>query len=279
MLKNYKQLGLIARVTEKLVLFFMVLFANTLHSQITTFPWVETFEDVSTTRASWTQVYEVNAMSWTFATSPSTGSHVGFTGAYQGTKFANYPGNSHVFDRTKLVSPVLDLSGLTTPKINFYFRNPFWDPDQNWLRIFYRISETDPWVQIAEFHSDVRTWTSSGDIFIPNTAYQIAIDCETDYGYSTTVDAFSISDATLGIDENAKAAFKYYPNPVENVLNFKSNEAVDYVKIYNLLGQKVLETKVGENSGSLDVSSLTRGNYVIETTSEGKKQTFKFLKK
>lgn len=216
-------------------------------------------------------------MSWNFATTPTTGGS-GVT-AYEGTKFANYRGDSHNFDKTKLVSPVLNLSSLSSPKISFYYRNPYWNPDQNWLRIFFRLSASDPWVQLLEFHSNITSWTSSGDIFIPNTAYQIAIECETDYGYSTTVDAFSITEGALSVDKNEKLSFKYYPNPAENVLHFSSNELVHQVKVYNLLGQKVFETKVNENQGQLDISSLTRGNYIIQVTADTGKQAFKFVKK
>lgn len=120
-----------------------------------TFPWTETFEDNSPTRGDWTQIYEVNNMAWTFASAASTGSS-NIT-AYEGTKFANYPGDSHNFDKTKLVSPPLNLSAVSNPTVSFYYINPFWDPDQNWLRVFYRTSATSPWVQIVEFHSDITT--------------------------------------------------------------------------------------------------------------------------
>ncbi len=256
---------------------FFLLSASFLNAQVGSFPWIETFEDTSPTRGDWTQIQEVNAMSWNFATSPQTGGS-GVT-AYEGTKFAHYRADSHNFDKTKLVSPVLNLSSVSSPKISFYYRNPYWNPDQNWLRIFFRISASDPWVQVAEFHSDIRNWTSSGDIFIPNTAYQVAIECETDYGYSTTVDAFSITESALSVAENGKLSFKYYPNPAENVLHFSSNEMVHEVKVYNLLGQKVFETKVNENQGQLDVSSLSRGNYIIQVTAETGTQAFKFVKK
>lgn len=273
MKKNY----FFSSVIKKGSIVFFLLSASFLNAQIAAFPWIETFEDNSPTRGNWTQIYEVLTMSWTFVSSPTTGG--GGVTAYEGTKFANYPANSHNFDKTKLVSPALDLSGLTSPKISFYYRNPYWNPDQNWLRIFFRVSATDPWVQILEFHSNITTWTSSGDISIPNTAYQIAIECETDYGYSTTVDAFTIKEGTLDVDKNENSSFKFYPNPAENVLHFSSKELVHQVKVYNLLGQKVFESKVNKNQGQLDISSLTRGNYIIQVTAETGTQAFKFVKK
>lgn len=140
---------------------FVLIFSLGATAQISSFPWTETFEDNSTSRADWTQIYEVNTMAWTYATSPSTGGYVGGASsatAYEGTKFANFPGTSHFFDKTKLVSPVLNLSGIINPTLSFFYRNPFWSPDQNWLRIFYRTSDSSPWVQITELHSNVPSW-------------------------------------------------------------------------------------------------------------------------
>lgn len=263
---------------KKLFFASLVLGAIGVNAQVTNFPWTETFEDNSPTRASWTQIYEVNNMSWTFASSPSTGG-TGVT-PYEGLKFANYPGTSHLFDKTKLVSPILDLSAVTNPTVSFYYRNPYWNPDQNWLRIFYRVSDSSPWVQIAEFHSNVTTWTNSGDISLPerSATYQIAVECETDYGYSTTVDALVVT-GTLGVNQFLKSVISFYPNPVNNILNFSSNEIVSEINIFNTLGQKVLESKVNVAHGQIDISNLASGNYIVRGETEAGTEMVKIVKK
>lgn len=257
---------------------FVFAIATGVQAQVTTFPWVETFEDDSTTRPDWTQIYEVNNMSWTYAESPSTGG-AGVM-AYEGTKFANYPADSHNFDKTKLVSPVLDLTNQTDVSVSFYFRNPFWSPDQNWLRVFYRISPTSAWVEVQEFHTDVSTWTSSGAILLPNptATYQIAIECETDYGFSTTVDALTVTTTTLGVDEFSKAQVKFFPNPIKDVLNFSSQEMVSTVQVFNLLGQKLLEKDLNVMEGQVDISSLPTGNYIFQVTTEKGTKIIKIIK-
>lgn len=279
MKQNYNQ-DLFLKTLKKHV-FIVLLLASAIgtNAQISTFPWTETFEDSSPTRAAWTQIYEVNNMSWTYATTPSTGGGVGTSTPYEGLKFANYPATSHNFDKTKLVSPVLDLSGYSSPSVSFYFRNPYWNPDQNWLRVFFRISATDPWVQVAEFHSNVINWTSSGPISFPNTAYQIAIECETDYGYSTTVDALTIAATVLSNDEFSRKTISYYPNPTENILNFSSTEIVSEISVFNVLGQKVMETKVNSTQGQIDISNLASGNYVVQGNTETGSQVYKIVKK
>jgi hypothetical protein len=267
---------------EKLYFSFFatLLLVTVANAQITTFPWTENFEDSSPTRASWTQIYEVNNMSWTFATSASTGSS-GVT-AYDGTKFANYPGTSHNFDKTKLVSPVLNLSGVTSPTVSFYYINPFWSPDQNWLRVFFRISATDPWVQIAEFHSNITAWTSTGNMGIPSNTYQIAIECETDYGYSTLVDAVVVTGSNLSVNDaekSSKVSIKYYPNPADNVLNFESKEKISEISVYNNVGQKMMDYKVDSDKGQINVSALLRGTYLVRAKTDSGTNTFKMIKK
>ena len=267
-------------VSKRTFLAIAVLGISFMNAQITTFPWTETFEDNSPTRASWTQIYEVNNMSWTFASTASTGG-TGVT-AYEGTKFANYPGTSHNFDKTKLVSPVLNLSGVNSPTVSFYYINKLWGSDQNWLRVFYRTSATSAWVQLAEFHSNITAWTSSGSIGLPPTTYQIAIECETDYGYSTLVDALVVSGANLSVSDvkkTVKSSISYYPNPAQNVLNYKSSEKVNQITVYNSVGQKIQYHKTDSDQGRLDVSALPSGTYIVTGETALGTETFKMIKK
>ncbi|AZA61006.1 T9SS type A sorting domain-containing protein [Chryseobacterium indoltheticum] len=267
-------------VSKRTFLAIAVLGISFMNAQITTFPWTETFEDNSPTRASWTQIYEVNNMSWTFASTASTGG-TGIT-AYEGTKFANYPGTSHNFDKTKLVSPVLNLSGVNSPTVSFFYINKLWGSDQNWLRVFYRTSATAAWVQLAEFHSNITAWTSSGSIGLPPTTYQIAIECETDYGYSTLVDALVVSGANLSVSDikkTVKSSISYYPNPAQNVLNYKSSEKVNQITVYNSVGQKIQYHKTDSDQGRLDVSALPSGTYIVTGETALGTETFKMIKK
>ncbi|MGQ2983017.1 T9SS type A sorting domain-containing protein [Flavobacterium sp.] len=194
-MKRKLQLSIAVRqlANRLVVLSLLLLSATGSQAQIiTSFPFTETFNSNSTTLQYWTQIYEVNNMSWTFTEDASTGSYN--LDPYDGN-FANFPGDSHNFDTTKLVSPTLDLTGMSNVTLNFVYVNPFWSPDQNWLTIWYRTSPASAWVQLQEYHSDITTWTPSGSIALPNpsSTYQIAIQCRTDYGYSTLVDQVVVS--------------------------------------------------------------------------------------
>lgn len=186
-------------IGKRLLLMVSLMALTGMNAQVTSFPWTETFEDNSPTRSQWTQIYEVNNMSWTFTTDASTGSYD--LGAYQGTMFANYPATSHNFDTTKLVSPVLNMAGMSNVTLEFYYVNPYWGGDQNRVNVYYRTSSASPWVEIATYHEDIDDWTSSGVLTLPNptATYQIAIECWTDYGYSTLVDQVVVNGTTSSV--------------------------------------------------------------------------------
>ena len=75
--------------------------------------------------------------------------------------------------------------------------------------------------------------------------------------------------------ENLNKKIILYPNPVKNILHF--SEEVSIVKITDLSGKMVKQTSV--LGKSIDVSTLSRGNYIITImTKSGKVITRKLMK-
>lgn len=248
-------------------------------AQVSNFPWTETFEDSSPTRSSWTQIFETNTMPWTFASSATTGSS-GIT-AFGGTKFANFPANSTGAEKTKLVTPPLNTAGLATPKISFYLINPQQGANANWVRIYYRLSPTDPWNMLMGFQPPFSTWYFFGNIGVPPNVYQIAIECENAQGYSTLVDNFTVSNDVLSVNDvvaSSKSSIKYYPNPVKSILNYTGREKIEEINIYDATGKRVQTQKVSSEKGTIDVSALNNGMYIISGTAESGTETFKIIK-
>lgn len=86
---------------------------------------------------------------------------------------------------------------------------------------------------------------------------------------------------TVNDIENTKN-LKVYPNPVTNVLEIESSFTGDYqLQITNSLGQIALKQSQNVlSSTSLDVSTLSKGIYFLNITSDiGEKSTIKFVKK
>lgn len=92
---------------------------------------------------------------------------------------------------------------------------------------------------------------------------------------SGTVEAEQIA---LGVVETTETAgFALYPNPVESELNVSVSESNGYsYRIINTLGQQLGS---GQVAGSIDVSRLSTGIYLIELKNGEKKIVKKFAKK
>ncbi len=97
-------------------------------------------------------------------------------------------------------------------------------------------------------------------------------------GGTQSIDDFAISGniTSLSIEENNISGLKVYPNPAKNVLNITSdNFETKNVEIYNVLGAKVMTTKVINTP--INVASLTSGVYVVKVTENGKTATRKLV--
>ena len=84
----------------------------------------------------------------------------------------------------------------------------------------------------------------------------------------------TISLSTVDI---SKKQIVIYPNPVKDILNIKTDEPISGYEIYSLDGRK-LTTENNVNNFKVDVSHLTKGDYLIKIKSKGKEQTAKFIK-
>lgn len=83
----------------------------------------------------------------------------------------------------------------------------------------------------------------------------------------------SVNDAV-----KEKNSIGIYPNPVTDILYFKGKGKIEKAEIYNMVGQKVKSFDTVE--GQIDVSSLSKGDYILQYSVKGVKQeAYKFIKK
>ncbi|WP_435523313.1 T9SS type A sorting domain-containing protein [Chryseobacterium indoltheticum] len=90
------------------------------------------------------------------------------------------------------------------------------------------------------------------------------------------------SGANLGVKDvtkSVKSSISYYPNPVGNILKYKSSEKVSDITVYNNAGQKIKYHKADSNQGSLDVSALPSGVYIVSGKTALGTESFKMIKK
>ena len=162
---------------------------------ISTFPYFEGFE-LGTVGPilpdCWMQEYVVGDLDWE---TKHSSSHSGYGGAHGGDYYISIqylPPGSYT---TKLITPVLNLSGLTSPILKFWHFQQEWAGDQDVLRIYYKTSASGSWNLLQEYDNNVEIWTER-TIPLPNTSssYYIAFEGETNRGRGILIDDVSIGE-------------------------------------------------------------------------------------
>jgi chitodextrinase len=132
----------------------------------------------------------------------------------------------------------------------------------------------------------------SGTITIPATAKfgptRMRVSMKYN-GIPTACEAFSygqVEDYTVNITSAAKESetsrnivseIKIYPNPTSTLLNVTSVSENATYRVYNMLGQTVMNGKL--SNGSVDVSNINEGHYILEVTDKGTSTVKRFIKK
>lgn len=82
----------------------------------------------------------------------------------------------------------------------------------------------------------------------------------------------------LSINDPNIHKLTYYPNPVTDILYLSHNTQITHVTVVNMLGQIIINQKVGSNTAQIDMQSLPEGNYIVRVTSEAGTKTIKAIK-
>lgn len=94
-----------------------------------------------------------------------------------------------------------------------------------------------------------------------------------------TTEPFEVTvDILLDTDSFDMAAFRYYPNPVNDVLNLSYSENITGVEVLNLVGQKVMSGKYNQDNVQLNLSQLASGTYLVKVSTENASKTIKVVK-
>ncbi|SMC70627.1 choice-of-anchor J domain-containing protein [Moheibacter sediminis] len=169
---------------------------------VETFPFTETFEANSTTRSCWTNERVVGATNWTYALGDGGGTGTP-NGAVNNTAYAgvlNARFTSTAGQTTKLVSPVMNISQLNSPRISFWYGQRASGSNQNQLKIYYRTSPAGEWVQILPTYiTSITAWTQVNlNLPNPSSTYQIAFEGVSSGGRANVIDQVVVdSDNTV----------------------------------------------------------------------------------
>ncbi|WP_165357696.1 GEVED domain-containing protein [Flavobacterium beibuense] len=83
----------------------------------------------------------------------------------------------------------------------------------------------------------------------------------------------------LGNEDFAFGSFKYYPNPVDNMLYMSYTSTITNIEVYNLVGQQIIAKNYAVNDVQLDMSGLSAGTYLVKVITGDATKTIKIAKK
>jgi hypothetical protein len=189
------------------------------------YPWSEGFENGGAIPLCWTQE-QVNSsgVNWVFITGNGTGYPAT---AHGGTYDACLKDGNSADNKTRLITPTLDLTNLPSPQLTFWHTQTYWSPDQDILTVYYRTSPTAAWTQLAIYTNSITTWTQE-TLSLPSASanYQINFEGNAKWGRGVCIDDVTVSSACTTIyqvgvtvaasanpvDEGTEVTFTATPN-------------------------------------------------------------------
>jgi hypothetical protein len=174
---------------------------------VTAFPFTESFEDSSVTRSCWSNIQEVGSADWTYATGSGGGT---ILTAYSGTKNARFVSSGPAgggTPATKLVSPEMDLTSMTNPRVVFYYGQEEWAPDQNYTELYYRENSAAAWTLIWSDSTSINAWTEAiVTLPSPSANYQIAFEGINNWGRANVIDEVMVEETPACVAATALAS-------------------------------------------------------------------------
>jgi len=199
-------------------------------------------------------------------------------------------------NKGELISPNIDgLTDGTDLTLSFDYKVVNWPigstataPGWGNFIVQYSIDDGNNWVDIMTVNDSNHTtsttcenknYTISGSLLPQGVGFKIRFDITWNAGdYYVYIDNVIASRSALSINENAFNSFKLYPNPTKSILNFETNETIDAIIIYNILGERISTNNIDFENKKIDVSQLNSGAYFMKVSIKGKTATYKFIK-
>lgn len=235
---------------------------------------------------------------WRFSGSPGYGVSTSFNGRTAGTyawvdASSPYDGVHNV----QLVTPFIDLTGLTQPYISFeWYKNhssssstiiPSTFADN---KLIVEVNNGNGWVSVFNDSSNSGQWRTV-EIPLPSSYIGTTIQVRFTVDKDTAGNAYFYDDLLLDNIEvkqnpnlstsevaSAKKDVKVYPNPFTDVVYISETKDLKMVKVFDLTGRAV---KTIENpTKEISLGSLNSGLYLITMYfKDGSQNTVKAIKK
>lgn len=156
----------------------------------------EDFENGGSIPSGWSESYVTGSsenIDWQYVTNSST-SYPSADHSASGTYFALFKDGDNNQDKTKLITPSMDLSDGSNCELKFWHYMEDWSGDQDELRVYYKTSSGGTWTLLQAYTSTVESWTER-TISLPNPSgdYYVAFEGMADYGYGVCIDDVTVT--------------------------------------------------------------------------------------
>lgn len=160
----------------------------------------ENFEHDSQMPDGWTQEYVTNDLPWRIARGGANQTpSAAYSGNYNAILWSSAVSNGVPSEqKTRLVTPSINLGQAPTNiRLKFWHCMAAWNSDQDELRVLYRTSATNAWIQLAAYTSNVPEWTQQ-TVSLPNptTTYYLAFEGAAKFGCGICIDDVEVTDTT-----------------------------------------------------------------------------------
>ncbi|MBK6965721.1 MAG: hypothetical protein IPH20_17800 [Bacteroidales bacterium] len=163
---------------------------------ILAFPWYEGFENGGSMPDCWAQQQINNSnVNWTYISGNGSGHPAA---AHGGVYNACMKDNTSADNKTLLITPPMNLSGLINPSLQFWHTQAYWSPDQDELKVFYKTSVSGTWILLQTYTSNLTAWTVE-NLALPDASaeYYIGFEGNAKYGYGVCLDDVLITGTPL----------------------------------------------------------------------------------
>lgn len=197
--------------------------------------------------------------------------------ARTGTGLAIYEYNADEDANDWMFTTCLNLNAGTDYQLDFWYRVGDWQGTTYPEKLKVAIGTTQNATGMTQVIEDLGTLNnivyaqSSSTFTVPATGtYYIGWQAYSDADmFYIALDDISVTVAS-SVEENDNASsIKVYPNPTKTQLNISSTENIETIKVYNTMGQLIVDNIVEGTFYTLNTSTLPYGVYFVNIETAG----------
>ena len=213
----------------------------------------------------------------------SAGGDISVWNTYEGNQglyfFASGANNTTWPNDDWMISPEFTIDGVTSPTLSFWAKSVTDEYGLDRFRIGIGTS-TNPddftIISSGNYEEAPTTWTQYEfdlSAYLGQTI-RVGIHCVSADSFVLQMDSFKV-EGTLGIDEVYLNEIEYYFDQYSKELNINSNQILNKLEIYNILGQNIVSEELNSSSKTIDLSGFGTSIYIVRVLGVNGNKVFK----